>query len=117
VSWSARVLGSGLVLAALIVGIAALARGGDAALAAAFGSVLALAAQVAAVALLRPAMGARTPEFVQRWAAGLAVRGAGLLLLVALMLLTRRTFPVLWMAAGYLGVMLPLLFTETRFLK
>ena len=116
-SWPVRLLGPGLALAALIAGVAALARGGDAAFASACGSLLALAAQVAAVALLRPAMGARTPEFVQRWAAGLAVRGAGLLLLVALMLLTRRTFPVLWMAAGYLGVMLPLLFTETRFLK
>ena len=116
-NWSARLVLPGLALAALIAGASALARGGDAAVAAACGSLLALAAQVAAVALLRPAMGARTPEFVQRWAAGLAVRGASLLLLVALMLLARRMYPILWMAAGYLGVMLPLLFTETRFLK
>ena len=116
-SWSARLLGPGVALAVVLAGVSALARGGDAAVAAACGSLLALAAQVAAVALLRPAMGARTPEFVQRWAAGLAVRGASLLLLVALMLLARRMYPILWMAAGYLGVMLPLLFTETRFLK
>ena len=116
-SWSARLVLPGLALAALIAGVAALARGGDAALAAACGSLLALVAQGAAVALLRPAMSARTPEFMQRWAAGLAVRGASLLLLVALMLLARRMYPILWMAAGYLGVMLPLLFTETRFLK
>ena len=116
-SWPARLVLPGLALAALIAGAGALARGGDAAAMAAGGSALALAAQVAAVALLRPAMGARTPEFVQRWAAGLAIRGASLLLLVALMLLARRTYPILWMAAGYLGVMLPLLFAETRFLK
>jgi len=117
VSWSARLVFPGLALAALLAGVAAVARGGNAAVAAGCGSLLALAAQVAAVALLRPAMGARTPEFVRRWAAGLGVRGASLVLLVALMLLARRTFPILWMAAGYLGVMLPLLFTETRFLK
>jgi hypothetical protein len=117
VSWSARLLVVGVALAALIAGVAAVARGGDAALAAGCGSALALAAQVAAVALLRPVMGARTPEFVQRWAAGLAVRGVSLVFLVLLLLVTRRMFPILWMAAGYLGVMLPLLFTETRFLK
>ena len=116
-SWQTRLVGTALALAVGLAGVAALARGGDAAVAAACGSMVALAAQVAAVALLRPAMGARTPEFVQRWAAGLAVRGASLLLLVGLMLLTRRMFPILWMAAGYLGVMLPLLFTETWFLK
>ena len=104
-------------MAALLAGVGGLARGADAAFAAACGSWLALLAQVAAVALLRPAMGARTPEFMQRWLAGLAVRGASVVLLAALMVLTRRTFPVVWMAAGYLGVMLPLLFTETRFLK
>jgi hypothetical protein len=117
VSWPARLLGPGLALTALLAGTGAVFRGGDAAAAAACGSALALAAQVAAVALLRPAMGARTPEFMQRWVAGLAVRGASLVLLAGLMVLTRRTFPILWMAAGYLGVMLPLLFTETRFLK
>ncbi|TFG85687.1 MAG: hypothetical protein E4H17_04810 [Gemmatimonadales bacterium] len=116
-SWSARLLGPGLALAALIAGVAAVARGGNAALAAACGSALALAAQVAAIALLRPAMGARIPEFMRRWAAGIAIRGASLVLLVGLMLLARRTYPILWMVAGYLGVMLPLLFTETRFLR
>jgi hypothetical protein len=117
VTWAARLVAAALVLAVLPAGIGGLARGADAAFASACGSGLALLAQVAAVALLRPAMGARTPEFMQRWASGLAVRGASLLLLVGLMLLTRRMFPILWMAAGYLGVLLPLLFTETRFLK
>jgi hypothetical protein len=117
VSWPGRLIGTALALTVVLAGIAALARGGDAAFASASGSCLALLGQVAAVALLRPAMQAKMPEFVQRWLAGLAVRGASLVLLAALMVLTRRMFPVLWMAAGYLGVLLPLLFTETRFLK
>jgi hypothetical protein len=117
VSWQARLIGAALVLAVVLAGVAALARGGDAAFASACGSWLALLAQVAAVALLRPALDAKTPAFMQRWLAGLGVRGASVVLLAALMVLTRRAFPVIWMAAGYLGVMLPLLFTETRFLK
>jgi hypothetical protein len=117
VTWQTRLVGAALALAALLAGIGGLARGADAAFASALGSWLALLAQVAAVALLRPAMGARTPDFMRRWVAGLAVRGASLVLLAGLMILSRRMFPILWMAAGYLGVMLPLLFTETRFLK
>ena len=116
-SWSARLIGTALALAVVLAGVGGLARGAAAAFASASGSWLALLAQVAAVALLRPAMGARTPEFMRRWLAGLGVRGASLVMLIGLMLLTRRAFPVLWTAAGYLGVMLPLLFTETRFLK
>jgi hypothetical protein len=117
VSWSARLIGTALALAVVLAGVGGLARGGDAAFASACGSWLALLAQVAAVALLRPAMGARTPEFMRRWMAGMAVRGASLLLIVGQMVLLRAAFPVIWMAVGYLGVLLPLLFLETRFLR
>ena len=116
-SWSARLVGAALALAAGFAGAAWLAQGGEAAFASACGSWLALLAQVGAVALLRPALDAQTPAFMQRWLAGLAVRGASVVLLAGLMVLTRRVFPIVWMAAGYLGAMLPLLFTETRFLK
>ena len=37
--------------------------------------------------------------------------------LAALLVMFRDRLPVLWMAAGYLGVLLPLLFVETRFLR
>jgi hypothetical protein len=116
VTWSARLAGFGVALAGLLALAAALVHGGDAAVATACGSVLALVAQTVAVALLRPAMGASTTAFLRRWTAGLAIRGTSLVLLGALMLLTRQTFPILWMAGGYLGVLLPLLFMETRFL-
>jgi len=117
VSWPARLVGVALALAVVLAGVAGMARGADAAVAAACGSWLALLAQVAAVALLRPAMGARASEFMRGWLAGMAVRGASLLLLAGLMVLLRAAFPVLWMAVGYLGVLLPLLFLETRFLR
>jgi hypothetical protein len=116
-SWQARLVGTALALAAVLAGVGGLARGAEAAFASACGSGLALVAQVAAVALLRRAMGAGTPEFLRGWVAGLAVRGASLLLLVGQMVLLRPAFPVIWTAVGYLGVLLPLLFLETRFLR
>lgn len=109
--------GSGLVLAA---GLAALGlamagvRAGGAALA---GAVLAGLAQGAAVLLLRPAMGAPTDVFVRRWLSGMAVRGASAVALVLAIAVLRDRVPVPWMAAGYFGVLLPLLFVETRFLR
>ena len=54
---------------------------------------------------------------VAAWMAGMAVRGTSVLFLATLMVLLRAAFPVVWMAAGYLGVLLPLLFLETRFLR
>lgn len=107
--------GAGLTLA---VAAAGLAVGGIRAVGAGVvGGVVALAAQAAAVTLLRPAMGARTPEFVRRWVLGMALRGASALLLVVLVVVLKDRLPALWMAAGYLVVLLPLLFMETRFLR
>jgi hypothetical protein len=117
VSWVARLVAAGLALAAVLAAVAGASRGADALFASACGSVIALVAQVAAVGLLRPAMGARTPAFMGRWAAGMAVRGASFVTLALMLVLLRGSLPVLWIAVGYVGVLLPLLFVETRFLK
>jgi hypothetical protein len=117
VSWAVRLLAAGSALAAVLAAVAGVSRGSGALAASLSGALLALLAQVAAVGLLRPAMGARTPAFMQRWVAGMAVRGASLLVLAGLIVLWRGSLPVLWMAVGYLGVLLPLLFVETRYLR
>ena len=63
--------------AELVVAALALVDAGVAGLAAALvGGGIGAAAQVTAVALLRPGMKAQTPEFVRRWATGIAIRGA-----------------------------------------
>ncbi len=80
VTWPVRLVAVALALTAVLAGIGARVGGEGAALASACGSCLALAAQLAAIALLRPAMGAPAPRFMGRWAAGMAVRGASLLL-------------------------------------
>ena len=108
---------SGTALALALTGLALVVGGGGAGAATLAGAVLAGLAQVVAVLVLRPAMGAPTPVFMQRWVSGMAVRGASALVLALLLVVFRDRLPVLWMAVGYLGVLLPLLFVETRFLR
>jgi hypothetical protein len=97
------------LLAALGVGLVAVAAalGGKPA---AIGGGVAMAAQLWAVALLRPKMRAPNPEFMARWLGGMGIRLLG----VGIVLIVSRTVPAL---LGYVGVLLPLLFLETRFLR
>lgn len=116
-SWAARLTVAAGVLAAALAAVAAAARGTGGAAGSLAGSALACLAQVAAVGLLQPAMGARTPAFMRRWAAGMAIRGGSAVLLAVLVLVARGTLPALWTVVGYFGVLLPLLFVETRYLR
>lgn len=84
---------------------------------AAAGGVVALVAQLWAVALLRPAMRAPHPRFMGRWLGGMAVRALALALVLAVAVARRDQLPLPATALGFLGVLLPLLFVETRFLK
>ena len=94
------VLGVGLVAVATLLGGKPAAIGGG----------VALVAQLWAVALLRPKMRAPNPEFMARWLGGMGIRLLG----VGIVLVVSRTVPAL---LGYVGVLLPLLFLETRFLR
>ncbi len=99
------------------VALAALALDGVMAMAAALiGSSIAMGAQLAAVVLLRPAMGGTQGAFQQRWVLGMAVRFASFLVLAVLMFVLRASLPIAYLAAGYLCTLLVLLFAETRFL-
>lgn len=89
-----------------LIGMAAILGGRPAAI----GGAIALGAQVWAVALLRPAMRAPNPAFMARWLGGMGIR----LLAMAATLIWSPTLPA---ALGFLGVLLPLLFLETRFLR
>ena len=101
------VLGAGLVIVATVFG------GKPAAIGGASG----LAAQLAAVALLRPAMHATQPVFMARWLGGMGVRVLALGLVLAVAATHRVALPPLPASLGFLGVLLPLLFLETRFLR
>lgn len=105
-----------LLLAALgfILVMAAAVLGGRAA---GIGGLAALAAQLAAVLLLRPAMRAPQPLFMARWLSGMGVRALALGAVLALAATQREALPPLPASFGFLGVLLPLLFLETRFLR
>ena len=98
-----------VILVALGVGLVAVATalGGEPA---AIGGGIAVLAQLWAVVLLRPKLRAPNPEFMARWLGGMAIRLLG----VGVVLIVSRTVPAL---LAYVGVLLPLLFLETRFLR
>ena len=100
-------LGLGLVIAAGVLGGRAAMIGGS----------VAVAAQLGAVALLKPVMSAPTPAFIARWLGGMAVRAVALGVVMVVAATNRATLPLLPASLGFLGVLLPLLFLETRFLK
>ncbi len=116
-SWVLRMALVGGAAELVVAGIAAVEAGAAGLAAALVGGGLGAAAQFAAVALLRPAMKADTPRFVRRWASGIAIRGAGALVIVGLALAAKSALPPLWMAVGFLAVLLTLLYAETRFLE
>ncbi len=100
-------LGAGLVAVAVALGGRAAGVGG----------LAALAAQAVAVALLRPAMQAPQRVFMARWLSGMGVRALVLGILFAYAGTHRDALGPLPATLGYLGVLLPLLFLETRFLR
>jgi len=101
------IVGLGLVVIAGVVGGSTAVVGGS----------VALLAQTWAVLLLRPVMGAPNPQFMARWLGGMAIRFIALASLVVWSVTHRAILPPLPATLGYLGVLLPLLFLETRFLK
>jgi hypothetical protein len=85
--------------------------------AAGVGGAVAIGAQLVALALIRPVVDAPNTTFVPRWLAGMGIRAAAVISLVIYAALHRSQIAPLPAALGCLGVLMPLLFTETRFLK
>lgn len=79
--------------------------------------LLATAIQLAAVAWLRPALSAPFPVLLKRWGAGMGLRLGGVVAFAALVAAAPERFPPLPSALGLVGVLIPLLFMETRLLK
>ena len=115
--WLVKLALTGAVME-IAVGVCGFALGGlMAGVAALVGASLATGAQVAAVALLRPAMDAAAPAFQRRWAAGVGLRFASFLVVAVLILTVRHVLPPAWLGAGYLATLLMLLFGEMTFLR
>lgn len=104
------------VLELLAAGTGLVMGGFSGMIAALIGASIASGAQIAAVAMLRPAMQAGTLAFQKRWVLGMAVRFASFVAVAVIMIVLKDSLPPLWMASGYLGTLLVLLFAETLFL-
>ncbi|HET7039399.1 MAG TPA: hypothetical protein VFH97_05895 [Gemmatimonadales bacterium] len=104
----------GIVLTALIAGCAWALGGPSAARAAGLAGLLATGIHVAAVALLRPALVRPFERLWVRWAMGMGARLAGLAAVAVAILVAADRFPALPTAFGFVGVLLPLLFSEMR---
>ncbi len=112
-----RFAGWGLGLTALWLGVGWMAWGGGALLAVGALGLLATAIQLLAVRWLRPALGAPFALLLKRWGMGMGLRFGGLVAFAALVALDRERFPPVPSALGYVGVLIPLLFMETRLLR
>jgi len=117
VSWVGRMTLLGGAAELVVAALALLSAGTLGLAAAVAGGGIAAAAQVAAVALLRPGMKAPQAEFVRRWASGIAIRGVAALVVVVLVFATKAVLPPLWTVLGFFAVLLTLLYAETRFLE
>lgn len=79
--------------------------------------LLATLLQVIAVRALKRGFGGSHTEFAKGFVIGTALRFAGVVLVLVAVLLDRGRFAPLPTAFGYLGVVVPLLFLEARFLR
>jgi hypothetical protein len=73
--------------------------------------------QVAAVRLMAPAVGGPPHRQFRRYGLGMALRLAGVVALPVAVVIDRATFPPAPSAFGYLLVLVPLLFLETRLFR
>ena len=111
------VLGPGVALTAAVALVLWAAFGRSALLAAISFGLVATLIQVVAVAVATPALDRSFDKFMVRWGVGMGLRLAGVVLFTVAVLARPEFFPPLPTAFGFLGVLIPLLFMETRFLK
>jgi hypothetical protein len=109
--------GLGLLLGAVVTLIAWRVWGGQGAVAAGSFALLALAIQLAALRMMQPVRGAPFQRFLARWGIGMGLRLLGVVMIAIAGGLDRAHFPAIPTAAGFLGVLIPLLFVEVRLLR
>ena len=112
-----NVLRRGVALTALMAVLAAIVWGPAAVPSAALFGLLATSIQVAATRIVVRAGAERFGVFAQRWAVGMLLRLAGVALIPLALLAAPAWFAPLPVATGFLGVLLPLLYWETRLVR
>ncbi|NIN10296.1 MAG: hypothetical protein GTN62_03120 [Gemmatimonadales bacterium] len=112
-----KVLGTGVLLTVVVTAILWAVWGRGAILGGVSFGLLATVIQIVAVAIVRPVLSAPFAKFLARWGMGMGLRLLGVVAFVVAVVVNRELFPPLPVACGYLGVLVPLLFMEIRFLR
>jgi len=112
-----RILPIGLGLTGLVTGALVVGFGRGALLSGLVMGGLATGIEMVAARWLRRGLAASTPEAMQGFAAGLLFRLLGVGVFAGLVVWNRVVFAPLPTALGFLGVSIPLLFLETRFIR
>ena len=107
----------GVVLSAVLGGVAWGVWGRAGAVGALAFGLLATAIQLAAMRLMRGSREARFDAFLAKWGAGMGLRMLGILVFMLAVSLRRDLFPPLASAMGFLGVLIPLLALEIRLVQ
>lgn len=81
-----------------------------------FGAV-ATAVQYAAGHMLRRVSGKPVEQLFKAWGAGMGLRLVGMLLFLAAVVLDRALFPPLPTALAFVGVLIPLMFSDLRTIR
>ena len=110
-------LAVGLLAVVVVSALAYALWGAQAAVAAGIFGALAVAIQLAALALIEPVKKGPIKVLIKRWGIGMGLRALGVVAIAVAVGLDRTHFPPLPTALGFLGVLLPLLFFEVRLLR
>jgi len=108
---------AGAVLTALLSGMAWVVWGGDAAMASAAFGVIATALHVPAAVWFKRGLSGPFNRTFGLWMAGMGLRMVGVVAFVVAVSVAPERFPALPTAIGFLGVLVPLLFSEIRLLR
>lgn len=109
-----RTLLVGLLLTGLLTAILGAGCGGNAVVPGVVFGVLATLIQAGAGHAMRGATTLPYSEFLKRYGVGMGLRLGGVGVLMAAIVMRPGLFPPLPSAIGFLGVLIPLLFFETR---
>jgi hypothetical protein len=107
----------GLVLTVVVTAVLVLSWGRAGLVPGVTFGVLATVIQIASAALVQPVVHGDFKLLIRRWAMGMGLRVAGIAAFATAVWVRRDLFPPLPTAFAYLGVVVPLLFMEIRFLK
>ena len=109
-----KVIGWGVGLTVIVTGVLWLIWGKQALVPGLTFGLLATAIQLAAAISMARAREDDFAAFVRRWVVGMVLRMVGVVLVFVAIAVRPELFPPLPTALGFLGVVIPLLFSEIR---